>query len=281
MADKTDQFGLRDYFALNKRIPQISLQISILNFSPSISFSQCEEDYKIRQIFMKRLSEGYKGTYLDIGCYKDGEISNTKILSLLGWDGIAIDANPDLASHWNNCRPNDIFMNLAIEHSQNSPKSFSSSAQEKKNKLKFYRFSPGEGGNTIDRETAEKRSQRADFKVKDVIEIDCLTLSELAAKIISDHPQFKPDVVNIDIENVDILDDLPEFLKLLSYPEMLLMEWTDVDNAYTLYNFKESREFSVLNSCNYEIISLSGPTIICLDKRHRLNEDYNPNRPRN
>jgi FkbM family methyltransferase len=43
-----------------------------------------------------------RGVYVDIGAYRPDTCSNTAFLRDMGWTGIAIDANPDLAQFWDN-----------------------------------------------------------------------------------------------------------------------------------------------------------------------------------
>ena len=69
-----------------------------------ISFSQNGEDDFIRGHFWNEILSGYKGTYLDIGCFSETLFSNTKLLSLMGWAGLAVDANPALEKQWLNAR---------------------------------------------------------------------------------------------------------------------------------------------------------------------------------
>ena len=79
-----------------------------------ISFSQNGEDDFIRSFFWSDILAGYKGTYIDIGCFSETLYSNTKLLSLVGWNGLAVDANPDLKDPWLLARPRDHFLNKCI-----------------------------------------------------------------------------------------------------------------------------------------------------------------------
>ena len=77
---------------LQSSIPREALDQKYLK----IGFSQNGEDDFIRAHFWNDILAGYKGTYLDVGCYHETLYSNTKLLSLSGWHGLAVDANPDL-----------------------------------------------------------------------------------------------------------------------------------------------------------------------------------------
>ena len=54
------------------------------------------------------------GRYLDIGAGRAHDISNTRMLYELGWQGLCIDANPEYVEEWAQLRPKDIFLTQAI-----------------------------------------------------------------------------------------------------------------------------------------------------------------------
>lgn len=57
--------------------------------------SQVGQDQWVLSLF----PEGYKGTFLDVGCYLPIEINNTYLLEQNGWIGISID-NRDYSKEW-------------------------------------------------------------------------------------------------------------------------------------------------------------------------------------
>ena len=213
-----------------------------------IGFSQNGEDEIIREFFWKDILSNNKKNYLDIGCYHESLYSNTKLLSLAGWNGIAIDANPDMRGHWITSRKTDAFFNLGIISSENS---------QLPQTLKFYRFTDG-AINTFDKALAKSWISKG-FVFKDTIDVECKRLPEIANLILSNYPKFSPAFVNIDIEQVDFLNDLPVFLKSMKNPSLVCIEW--VSQGFGIHNYKESKEFQILNSCGYTIKDIHGPNL--------------------
>lgn len=213
-----------------------------------IGFSQNGEDEIIREFFWNDILSNNKKTYLDIGCYNETLYSNTKLLSLAGWNGIAIDANPDVEKQWITTRKEDTFLNLGIKSSQ---------YDQQLQTLKLYRFTDG-AINTFDKKLAKSWIYTG-FGFKDAIDIECKRLPEVGDIILLTHPDFSPAFLNIDIEQVDFLDDLPEFLRLMSNPSLVCIEW--VSQGFGIHNFKESKEFKVLSNCGYKIQNIVGGNI--------------------
>ena len=87
-----------------------------------IGFSQNGEDDFVRGYFWDRIINGYQGRYLDIGCGHESLYSNTKLLHLVGWSGIVVDANQGLQEFYHQARPHDKFINLAIVDKSNELK---------------------------------------------------------------------------------------------------------------------------------------------------------------
>lgn len=210
-----------------------------------IGFSQNGEDEIIRDFFWNEILSNVKLKYLDIGCYHETLYSNTKLLKLAGWNGIAIDANPDLEKSWKSNRKTDTFFNLGIK---------SSDQDEKPQNLKFFRFEDG-AINTFNKELAKSWVNKG-FKFRDAIDIECKQLPEIGNLILSTQPDFSPAFLNIDIEQVDYLNDLPEFLKLMNNPALVCIEW--ISQGFGIHNYKKSKEFNVLSRCGYRISNIVG-----------------------
>ena len=68
--------------------------------------------------------------------------------------------------------------------------------------------------------------------------------------------------INIDIEQVDYLDDLPEFLKTMNNPTLLCIEW--VSQGFGIGNYKESKEFKILSDCGYQISNIVGGNLFAV-----------------
>ena len=222
---------------------------AILNESyVKIGFSQNGEDEVIREFFWNDILSNNKKTYLDIGCYHETLYSNTKLLSLAGWSGIAIDANPDAEKQWITNRKADTFLNLGIK---------SSEYDQHPQTLKFFRFTDG-AINTFDQKLAKSWVSKG-FSFRDAIDVECKRFPEIADIILSTNPNFSPAFLNIDIEQIDFLSDLPGFLKSMSNPSLVCIEW--VSQGFGIHNYKESKEFQILNSCGYKIKEIVGGNI--------------------
>lgn len=212
-----------------------------------IGFSQNGEDEFIRGFFWDQILHKRTSQYLDIGCFDETLYSNTKLLSLCGWTGIAVDANPDTEVKWKSRRVFDFFYNVAVRDSSCDDLD-----------LEFYRFNDG-AINTIQKEVAKDWVKRG-FPFKDVICVKCLGIDEIASLIKRDHPEFSPQLVNIDIEQVNYLPSFGRFLEILDRPKLLCVEW--VSQGFGLNNFKESEEFEILEKSGYEVVALVGGNIM-------------------
>lgn len=71
-----------------------------------VSFSQFGEDLLIADHLTNRGNQP-RGIYIDAGCFDPFRYSNTRLLSLLGWKGINIDAAPDVIKKFQIHRPHD------------------------------------------------------------------------------------------------------------------------------------------------------------------------------
>lgn len=221
-----------------------------------IGFSQNGEDDFIRGFFWEEILAKEIGIYVDIGCYHESLYSNTKLLNLVGWRGVAVDANPDTSPLWLSQRPHDKFLNYAIKKSSDETKS-----------VELYRFQDG-AINTID-STKAQQWQLKGFKLIDKINVPAISFPQLALEVAKECAGF-PNFVNIDIEFVDYLDDLPVFLNILQYPSLLCLEWITQDMSFN--NYKESREYLILSSLGYEIIGFIGGNIFAKSMRLLSND---------
>lgn len=236
----------------NKRIPRHIFEEPYLK----ISFSEHGEDEYARAYFWKMITDNTPGFYLDIGCFQENLHSNTKLLSLAGWAGIAIDANPDFQEQWKNARKRDIFYNIAISDNQE---------KAEHQKVKFYRFQGGEISTTV--LDVAKKLIKDGCPFRDTIKVPSLRLEEVAAMIKANHPGFRPNFLSIDIEECDYLSSLEAFLDQLEYPELLCLEW--INKGYDIYNFQESNECKILHRSGYKIETLTPSNIIASSEKCR------------
>jgi hypothetical protein len=216
-----------------------------------ISFSQNGEDDYVRAHFWEEILKGFKGTYIDIGCFHETLYSNTKLLSLMGWHGLAIDANPELKDPWLRARPHDQFFNYCI----------APSGAVGSDGLEFFRFRDG-AMSTANPDRAKQLVSKG-WPLIDVVNVPAISLTSLGSYALKKGIS-RPDFVSIDLELVDFLDDLPKFLQDLQ-PRLLCIECvTDNVNLGSLFI---SRECRCLNDAGYEPVGLIGGNIFAVPFR--------------
>ena len=220
-----------------------------------ISFSQNGEDDYIRAHFWSEILAGYKGSYLDIGCFSETLYSNTKLLSLIGWHGVAVDANPELIEPWLAARPQDHFFNLCISPSGSSPEG-----------LEFFRFKDG-AMSTANPDRAQELVTKG-WEMLDKVKVPALSLQALASKV-KNKGLINPDLISIDIEMVNFLPDLPEFIRILQ-PRLLCMEC--VSDDVSLRSLFSSTEAKKLSEADYEPVAFIGGNIFAVP-RHSSNQN--------
>ena len=71
-----------------------------------ISFSQFGEDLVVAE-FVSNHPGTTRGIYIDAGCFDPYRYSNTRLLHLMGWRGINIDAGSDVIRKFQEHRPED------------------------------------------------------------------------------------------------------------------------------------------------------------------------------
>jgi len=144
------------------------------------SYSQNGEDLNIDFL----LDYPKKGFYVDVGANSPDKFSNTKRFYQRGWNGINIEANPDLFANFSK-RTRDINLNIGVA--------------SKASRALFYRFSSNTLS-TFSRETAESYRSMG-FDLVDTVELEVDTLEN----ILKVHSQNKTiDFLNIDIEGMEM-----------------------------------------------------------------------------
>jgi len=78
-----------------------------------LSYAGCGEDLSLRNIFKRKLIEGERGTFVDIGCMRPVLGSNTYALYSYGWRGLCVDAR-DYSTEYSKFRPEDKFVQGAV-----------------------------------------------------------------------------------------------------------------------------------------------------------------------
>lgn len=157
-----------------------------------ISYAQNGEDVRIWHAFGPRdaSDEGY--VYVDVGANEPWHFSVTAALSQLGWRGILIEADPQLASRLRDERPDDVVVNAA--------------AADRDGELAFFSV-PGTGLGTTDAHEADDARRRG-YTVER-IEVPARRLDEMLDEHLG-HFGSDIHVMTIDVEGAEsmVLDGL-------------------------------------------------------------------------
>jgi len=172
-----------------------------------ISYSQEGED-----VVLRRFVGESKGFYVDLGAHHPQRFSNTYYYYKLGWNGINVDADPDLIEEFNIERPNDINISTGIG--------------EPSEDLTFYVFNE-RAVNTFDKKLATMREGIKGWKIVERRTVPVVSIVELLDKHL---PRKKIiDFMTVDIEGKDL-----EALRTNDWekyrPRFLLIECYDMDS---------------------------------------------------
>ena len=225
---------------LNLYQEPIKNQLREMDIYSTLSYSQEGED-----LILKRIFEGQKtGLYVDVGAHHPKRFSNTYLFYKMGWRGINIDAMPGSMDKFEEIRPEDINLEVAVS--------------DKKEKLKYYVFNEP-ALNTFSKQEVEKKNGRGNYKVIDEVIIETIPLSELLNIHLKANDQI--DFLNIDVEGLD-LEVLRSIDWSLHHPKIILVE----DLNYHLEDLSESEIFNYLKLKEYHLIAKTFNTLIFLNK---------------
>lgn len=138
--------------------------------------------------------------YLDVGCLWPIDHSNTYLFYRNGGRGVCIDPNPALAAEFQEARPRDVFLNIAVG--------------AKEEKRQYYMFG-SVGLNTFSSSRAAWFAERSDkhpaFELRETIPLPVKRLDAVLADIdVPTRPDGRLDFMSIDIEGLEY-DVLSEF----------------------------------------------------------------------
>lgn len=143
------------------------------------TYSQEGEDILLHRIFY----HAQPGFYIDIGAHHPFRFSNTKVLYDMGWRGINIEPNPDVAVLFAKWRPHDVNLSIGV-----SPQ---------KGQLEYFRFDHP-ALNTF----SEKVKQSLLPRLKDTLMIETIPLSDVFRKHLELGQSI--DFMNVDVEGMDL-----------------------------------------------------------------------------
>ena len=162
----------------------IYYNIYIRNFKSLFESSQYNEEDLILSYFKR----GYKGNFLDLGCFHPTRHNNTFKLYKKGWRGINIDLNKITIDLFNTIRPGDVNICTALSN--------------KKGKANLYYLGDFSVHNTIYKNNLNLLKGHFSINKKD-IKIK-KTKTERLDNILKKYRFFKIDFMSVDIEGEEI-----------------------------------------------------------------------------
>jgi len=191
-------------------------------------YSQEGEDILLSKFF----EDKELGFFVDVGAHHPKRFSNTFLFYKKGWHGINIDPLPGSMKIFNNIRPRDTNLEIAVS--------------QKEQELTYYMFNEP-ALNTFSKSIAMQR-QNEDYKIEKNIKVPSLPLS----KILSNHLPKRQliDVLNVDVEGLDL-----EVLRSNDWqnyrPKIILVEILDSHlnaiNSEPIYNYLGKKGYSLVS----------------------------------
>lgn len=203
-----------------------------------VTFSQFGEDLIVADHLMNFRKTSAKGIYIDTGCFHPFKYSNTRLLNLMGWNGVNIDASKEAISEFKKFRPNDknILAALAERAEENIFIQTTSGATSRL----------AHGAVKLGKETPIRSKQS----------VQTLSLQELIDDLHLTNTQI--DFLDIDCEGIDFA-----ILKGLS-----LESQRPVIIAIEAHSEKEETDICEYLLCyHYHFLCRCGPTLLFRDKK--------------
>ena len=207
--------------------------IYLRNFKFYFNGSQFGEDKKIIKLFR----EGYKGKYLDLGCFHPTRSNNTLKFYRRNWQGMNIDLNPLTIDLFNFARPKDINICAAI------------SSNEVKKDLYF--LGDLDSKNTLDLNhkkwlSRHFRINSKDFKIKKI-------KTKKLNNILKKHNFYKIDFMNIDIEGHEL-----EVLKSIDFNKFIIKVFCiEILNYDKFTNARKKKIITFFKKKKYSLVGKS------------------------
>lgn len=153
-----------------------------------ISYAQNGEDVRIWHAFgpVDRLAEFTPLVYVEVGANEPRNMSLTASLYDMGWHGLLVEADPDLAAVLASERPRDQVVHAA--------------AAAKSGELTFYRV-PGSGLGTLDLSEAQAAQARG-FAVQET-RVPALTLNQILQEFLESTQSVDIHAMSIDVEGAE------------------------------------------------------------------------------
>jgi FkbM family methyltransferase len=207
------------------------------------SYSQDGEDMIIRSFFEER--PGYVGFYVDVGAYQPFKYSNTSHFYQHGWSGLNIEPTPTAIAAFEQHRPRDINLNVAIG--------------EREEVLTFYCFNEP-ALNTFSDKLAKERAGIAPYFITQEISVKVMPLAAILSKHLK--PGQGIDFMSVDVEGLDLCvlksNDWEKFR-----PVYLLVE----DIAEYLDQMSSSEVYTYVSGLGYRPVAKTWRTLVFKDTR--------------
>jgi FkbM family methyltransferase len=205
-----------------------------------LHFSQFGEDVIIWSLLQALSMLDSKGFYVDIGALHPTFLSNTKMLNLMGWRGVNIDANAENIVRFERERPNDVNVVAAISDEQIE--------------LKFDIYD-APAVTTADPRMSAKHAKAGVFKVVRSVRLQTELFRNVLAQAVPAGRRI--DLMSIDIEGFDLRalrsNDWTRFA-----PFFLLIE----DHEMSLLDRPKTEIFNFLKPLGYRLAALAFVTSI-------------------
>ena len=205
-----------------------------------ITFSQFGEDIIIWSLLQTCGMLDKKGFYVDVGALHPSYSSNTKMLNLMGWTGINIDANADSVAHFMRERPNDQNIVAAIS--------------DEPGEITFHIYDAG-GLSTADPKMVDHHNRTNEYKIVRSIQLHTERLAAVLERTLP--PDQKIDLMSVDVEGYDLKvlrsNDWHRFA-----PFFLLVE----DHELSLLEKPNTEIFEFLKPLGYRLASVAFVTSI-------------------
>jgi FkbM family methyltransferase len=214
---------------------KIKRKIRNVFFEPDHSagfFAQAGEDAILYGIFNKKMQNGEKGFFVDIGAFHPIIHSNTFRFYLSGWRGINIDACPGSMDLFNKLRPQDINLEIGIGPI--------------KGKSKYYLLDEKSTMNSFSKQNLDSHGMLEGVKKELLLEMT--TLEDILDTYSNNFSEI--DFLSVDVEGLDY-----EVLKSNNWnkykPKVIVVEINCVD----IEDVKEEKIYALLTSQGYILIA--------------------------
>jgi FkbM family methyltransferase len=211
---------------LNKAINFLSRRL------PDGCFRQITYAQEAEDIFlMRRFGQQRTGFFVDIGAHHPFRFSNTFAFYKRGWRGINVDADPLSIQAFEQHRPDDINLNLAVGEAAEG--------------LTFYRFNEP-AFNTFSSILAAQRAQLPAYRIIEEVRIPMQPL----APILDTHvpPNTQIDFMTIDVEGWDLAvlktNDWEKFRPRYLIVESLTADLADLPSC-PIYQFLATKNYKI------------------------------------